>query len=290
MNYEIANKQLRVSIATKGAELQSIFHLEHEVEYLWNGNPIFWNKRSPVLFPIVGGLKSNTYQFMGKDYTLPRHGFARDREFSVSEQSPDRIIFTLESDSTTLDIYPFLFRFSIIYQVIDDHVAVTYYVENMGTGSMYFSVGAHPAFAVPLINATEFSDYALLFSEEETAPRWTLTPEGLIQDNPVAYLENTQKLALTKEMFYKDALVFKQLKSNSISIVSDKTQHGIQLSFMDFPYMGLWSYKDSSFVCIEPWCGIADAENTTGDITQKEGIQVLEAHENFTRSWAVKVF
>lgn len=290
MNYEIANKQLRVSIATKGAELQSIFHLEHEVEYLWSGNPIFWNKKSPVLFPIVGGLKSNTYQFMGKDYTLPRHGFARDREFSVTEQSPDRIIFTLESDSSTLDIYPFLFRFSLIYQVIDEHVAVTYHVENMGTGSMYFSVGAHPAFAVPLINATEFSDYALVFGEEETAPRWTLTPEGLIQENPVPYFEKTRKLPLTKEIFYQDALVFKQLKSNSISILSDKTPHGIQMSFMDFPYMGLWSYKDASFVCIEPWCGIADSESATGDITQKEGIQVLEAHENFTRSWAVKVF
>lgn len=290
MNYEIANKQIRVSIATKGAELQSIFHLEHQIEYLWNANPIFWSKTSPVLFPIVGGLKNNTYQFMGRDYTLPRHGFARDREFVVTEQSPDKIIFTLESDAATLEVYPFLFRFSILYQVIENHVAVTYHVENMGTGSLYFSVGAHPAFALPLTNVTEFADYYLLFNEKETAGRWPLTQEGLIKKEPIPFLENTDKLPLTKELFYADALVFKQLKSNSLSIVSDKTPHGIQLSYLDFPYMGIWSYKDASFVCIEPWCGIADSEDAGGDITKKEGIQVLEARENFTRSWAVKVF
>lgn len=288
--YQLSNDHLAIAIAAKGAELQSIYHKTEKLEYMWSGDPAFWSKKSPVLFPIVGGLKDNTYQYQGKSYTLNRHGFAREKEFSVSAQTTDSICFTLEADEESLQVYPFRFRFSVIYTLLGQQLTVAYLVENTGKEPLYFSVGAHPAFAVPLIAGTQFSDYYLSFNRTETAGKWPLSPEGLIKTNPVNFLETTTKLALTKELFYSDALVFKQLVSNSISIRSDKHRHGLTVQFEGFPYMGIWSYKDADFVCIEPWCGIADSVHSSGDIIQKEGIHSLNPNEQFRRSWRVEIF
>ena len=129
-----------------------------------------------------------------------------------------------------------------------------------------------------------------MFSEKETTAKWPLSADGLIQSSPLDLLLNTNTLPLTKTLFHKDALVCKHLISNSISIVSDKTSHGVRVQFNGFPYMGIWSAKNADFVCIEPWCGIADSVESSGDITQKEGINILSANGQFTRSWSVEVF
>ena len=92
----LENEVLKVEVASKGAELQSIVNKGFGIEYLWNGDPAFWAKRSPVLFPIVGSLKNNTYSYQGKSYQLPRHGFARDMEFEAEKQSRKEIIFLLQ--------------------------------------------------------------------------------------------------------------------------------------------------------------------------------------------------
>lgn len=288
--YSLSNDVLKISVSAKGAELQSIQHTGTGLEYMWSGDPAFWGKKSPVLFPIVGGLKNNTYQYKGKDYTLGRHGFARERDFTVTVQTENSLTFSLEADSATLQVYPFPFRFSVIYTLEQNTITVTYKAENNGDELMYFSVGAHPAFAVPLVKGTGYTDYYLLFSRKEHSGKWPLSPEGLIRKEPVALLDNTNTLPLTKELFYGDALVFKDLVSNSISIVSDKTKHGLRLQYDDFPYMGIWSAKNANFVCIEPWCGIADSVDTSGDLTDKEGIHSLSPDESFTRSWRVEIF
>ena len=290
MIYQLSNDILSVSIASQGAELQSILHKKHKLEYIWNANPAFWSKKSPVLFPIVGGLKNSTYTFEGTPYQLNRHGFAREKNFEVTVQTDDSITFTLVSDEESLQVYPFHFRFSMIYTLDQSNLKVTYEIENTGKQSMYFSVGAHPAFAVPLVEGTAFTDHYLLFSDQEITGKWPLSPDGLIETAPVPLLENENTLALTKELFYGDALVFKHLKSNSISIQNHKNTHGLKLAYDGFPYMGIWSYKDADFVCIEPWCGIADGVNTSGDITEKEGINSLSSNEIFMRRWSVELF
>lgn len=286
----LSNDVLKISVSAKGAELQIIQHTGNGLEYMWSGDPAFWGKKSPVLFPIVGGLKNNTYQYKGKDYSLGRHGFAREKDFTVTAQTENSLTFSLEADSATLQVYPFPFRFSVIYTLEQNIITVTYKVENNGDELMYFSVGAHPAFAVPLVKGTAYTDYYLLFSQEEHSGKWPLSPEGLIRKEPVALLDNTNTLPLTKELFYGDALVFKDLRSNSISIVSDKTEHGLRLQYDDFPYMGIWSAKNADFVCIEPWCGIADSVDTSGNLIDKEGIHTLSPDESFTRSWSVEIF
>jgi galactose mutarotase-like enzyme len=285
----LKNQNLSIKINPKGAELTSLFNHQNQTEYLWNADPTFWGKSSPVLFPIVGSLKENRYLFEGQEYTLPRHGFARDREFIVEKSDENSATFLLSHDENTLKIYPFKFEFRLIYSLENNTLNVTYSVKNTGEDKMYFSVGGHPAFAVPLAENTGYNDYYLQFNETEISKRWGLTPEGLIETQPFDFLIDTNKLALTKELFYDDAIVFKNLESTSIILKSDKTNHQLKFDFEGFPYLGIWAAKDANFVCIEPWCGIADAANHNQELTEKEGIIVLDLGGDFERTWRVEV-
>ena len=287
---QITNGIIQVCIAEMGAELQSIILLEHQLEYMWSGDASYWGKKSPVLFPIVGGLKNNKYQYKDRSYTLPRHGFAREKKFTVTVQTTESITFTLADDPESIEVYPFPFRFSITYTLEKNVVLINYLIENKGDVTMYFSVGAHPAFAVPLIKGTAFADYHLTFNQTESSGKWPLSDTGLIKEASEKFLQDTNRLPLEKELFYGDALVFKDLRSTAISILSDKTKHGLTVSYKDFPYMGIWSFKNADFVCIEPWCGIADSVDAPGNLEEKEGINMLEPGNLFNRSWQLEIF
>jgi galactose mutarotase-like enzyme len=286
----ISNDVLSIKIAKKGAELQSIFHKENNLEYMWSGDSSYWAKRSPVLFPIVGGLKNNTYNISGTEYQLGRHGFARDNVFEVVELTDTSVTYVLRSNDQIKTVYPYNFLFLVQYTLDENKVHITFTVENIGVPDLLFSVGAHPAFAVPIGNDTSYEDYYLKFNKLENAQRWQLSNDGLIDKEPVPFLQNADRLPLKKELFYEDAIVLKNLQSNSISIVSDKTRHGVTVEFNDFPYMGIWAAKDADFVCIEPWCGIADGVDATGNLQDKEGINVLPSHEQFIRTYTIEVF
>lgn len=287
---QLENSHLRICVAQKGAELQSIFNKDNGLEYLWNGDTAFWGKKSPVLFPIVGGLKNNTYTYNGTPYQLGRHGFARDLPFTLTANTSDSLSFTLDANETTQQQYPFLFRFTITYTIDRNVLSCHYQVTNIDIKPMFFSVGAHPAFRVPLVEGTGFEDYYLQFDAKETTGQWPLSSEGLIKKEPVPFFHNNDRIKLTKALFYGDALVFKGLNSTAISLHNNKTGHGFTLKYNKFPYMGIWSAKDADFVCIEPWCGIADAVDSTGNIKNKEGINLLFPGEQFNRTWSVEVF
>lgn len=288
--FTIENKQLRVQVTGKGAELTSLYHKEHQLEYLWQANPQVWGKHSPVLFPIVGELKEQTYFYKGKKYQLPRHGFAREKNFTLTEQSSEALTFSLSESKETLQVFPFPFLFSLRYLLSDDSLSVTYQVENTGQDSLYFSLGAHPAFNVPLVPGTAYSDYELVFSQTETAGRWPITKEGLIKEQPQPLLNNTNTLPLTKELFQQDALVLKHLQSGSVRLQSGKTPRGLQFQFTSFPYLGLWAKPGADFLCIEPWCGIADSVHSDQQLEHKEGIILLDAGQTFSRKWSVRMF
>jgi galactose mutarotase-like enzyme len=290
MIHSFQNNMLSIAVSSKGAELQSIIHKDFGLEYMWSGDPKFWGKKSPVLFPVVGALKNNSYQYKGKSYQLGRHGFARDMEFEVSEQDKDSITFTLNSNEETLAKYPFKFSFSVAYRLDDNRLNITYVIRNTGEEEMLFSVGGHPAFKVPLVDGTTFEDYFLEFNHFENLSRWPLSRDGLIGDAAIPVIEYTNKLPLKKSLFYEDALVFKHSASKSIFILSEKTFHGLKLNFKDFPYLGIWSAKDADFVCIEPWCGIADSVHAGGNLADKEGINILAYSGSFERTWSVELF
>jgi galactose mutarotase-like enzyme len=279
-----------VQISAAGAELQSIVSKDNSMEYMWSGDPAFWGKKSPVLFPIVGGLKNGSYQHQGIHYQLGRHGFAREREFTVSCHTAESIRFSLVSDEMTKEVYPFDFVFSIEYAVSNNQLTVKYIVENIGTEDLLFSVGAHPAFKVPLVDGNTYEDYYLIFSESENAGIYPLSSEGLTEKYTTPLLINSNTIPLTKELFAKDALVFKHLKSNYIGILNNKNPHGLKLHYTDFPFMGIWAAKNANFVCIEPWCGIADNIEASGELKEKEGINRLLSGKKFERAWTVEVF
>ncbi len=285
----IRNDNLRVDISTQGAELQSIYNKQTALEYLWNGGPQ-WPKRSPVLFPIIGELKGKTYTYKDQSYKLSRHGFARDMMFGITAHTETSVTFSLRDTVETLNVYPFPFLFFIQYTLDANRLYVLYTVENTGGEPMYFSVGGHPAFKMPITKDTAFEDYYLAFSQVENTGRYPLSPDGLVETTPVTFLSDAEKLPLERSLFYNDALVFKDLQSASITLESDKTAHGLTFYFEQFPYLGIWNKKDADFICLEPWCGIADTVDASGQLTEKEGINTLQPKEIFEKQWSVEVF
>src|SRR6218665_2523289 len=150
----ITNAVISVTINRKGAELVSLVHQANQIDYMWSADSAFWGKSSPVLFPIVGALKDNIFIYEGKTYTLPRHGFARDGVFEVENQDKDKVTFLLKSDEESLKIFPFSFEFRLHYALDANRLNVKYEVTNVGDSTLFFSVGGHPAFKVPLVEGT----------------------------------------------------------------------------------------------------------------------------------------
>jgi galactose mutarotase-like enzyme len=288
--FTIQNDFLLVQISTKGAELQSLINKTNKTNYLWNGDASFWGKKSPVLFPIVGGLKNNTYQYKGTSYTLGRHGFARDKDFELLHFSENEVSFCIENDAETLLSYPFEFKLIVQYTLKKNSIICNYLVENKGDEEMYFSIGAHPAFALPILHNTNFEDWYLQLNEIENCGIFPLAQDGLLKENSVPFFNNANILPLHKSLFYKDALVFKNLRSNTITIKNHQYSQGLTMYFEGFNYFGIWSAKDANFICLEPWLGIADSENSNQQLTEKEGINILEPHTNFQATWSVALF
>ena len=201
--FYLENEQLKIGIESKGAELQSIFSKETSLDYLWSGDPAFWGKHSPVLFPIVGTLKHDRYYYQDKSYQLSRHGFARDMNFTVTAQSADSIELMLEDDLETIKKFPFHFELYIKYKIEKNKVKVQYRVLNTGSKEMYFSIGGHPAFKLPLSEQLVFEDYYLKFSEKETLGRWPISTEGLIEALPIDLMIDTEILPLDHDLFKK---------------------------------------------------------------------------------------
>lgn len=288
--FTLENEFLQAEINPKGAELTKLYSKQAGLDYLWNGDPAYWPKHSPILFPIVGTLKDNTYYFEDKAYRLTRHGFARDMEFSVSPQDDGAVTFTLSSNPQTLANYPFDFRLEITYLLKQNALHVQYRVINTGPREMYFSIGGHPAFNVPLTTDAAFDDYYIEFSEPETAGRWPITIDGLIGPMPDPFLNNSKILPINHELFQTDAVVLKYLDSKSLELKSHTSPNGIRFYFDEFPFLGIWSGKGGNFVCIEPWCGIADSVASHQQLVGKEGINMLTPGQVFSREWSVVPF
>lgn len=289
MEIFIANDDIKATFSAKGAELQSIVHLQNENSYLWSGDGNFWGKFSPVLFPIVGGLKDDQYIFDGKTYQLPRHGFARDKNFNIEQINEHEILFTLHDDEETLEIYPFQFKLGLRYRLRGSTISCTYEVKNPSSSDLYFSIGGHPAFAAPLNKQGKYTDYYLHFNKDQELTFHHIENNLVLNKTSTIQLEDG-KLPLAHELFYNDALVIKTLKSDSVLLLNTKNNNGLDFQFSDFPYFGIWAAKDADFVCLEPWCGIADGENHDRNFEGKEGIIKLGANDKWQRTWQVTCF
>ncbi|HBI2236563.1 TPA: aldose 1-epimerase family protein [Listeria monocytogenes] len=287
---KLENEVLLVEMKTSGAELTRIFHKDTGLEYLWNADSKFWGSHSPVLFPTVGRLVEDTYLVDGKPYHLGQHGFARDRDFQVVEQTEKSVRFELDADEDSLAVYPYKFKLSIIYTIEKNTVAVSYEVENTDNKRIYFSIGAHPAFNLPLTDGTTFEDYYLDFGTEENLE--TLCLEGPYRSGEIKKVvdEAARYLPLNYDLFKNDALIFEALKQKEMTIKSDKTPHFVKVSFPEFPFVGVWTAKAGTpFLCIEPWYGIADGAGKSVELRDKAGIEHLEPEAVFASEYEITV-
>jgi galactose mutarotase-like enzyme len=199
---------IEAAIHPLGAELRQLRSTITGLDYLWSGDPAWWGKFSPVLFPIVGSLRKNQYKYQGTTYKLPRHGFAREKMFRAEQISDAEAVFTLYDDESTRKVYPFSFVLQLRYKIADGRLTVTYYVFNPAEELLLFSLGAHPAFRVPLREGLAYHDYKLKFNKPETIGRYPLA-DGLLMNLPVPFLLEGTEIPLTADTFAKDAIVLK---------------------------------------------------------------------------------
>lgn len=283
LDITITNKQLTATINPKGAELNSLKN-NTNTEYIWEGNAKYWGKHSPVLFPIVGTLKNNSYLYKGQVYALNRHGFARDNNFTVKHQTEDSVTFSLTSNDDTRRVYPFDFELELVYTLKGSTLLLGYVVTNRGDKPLPFSIGAHPAFALP----GKFESYSLQFDKDEPLVSTQLT-DDLLSDITDVLPANNGILPLTYKLFENDALIFKSLQSRAVTIMQGN-KNILKVAYPNFPHLGIWTKENAPFLCIEPWQGYSDSQQTKGNLVEKEGIILLNAGEKYTSGFEVEIY
>ncbi|WP_130734547.1 aldose 1-epimerase family protein [Flavobacterium sp. J27] len=278
----IKNKTISASIATKGAELLTLS--KDEKNYIWEVDTLYWNKTSPVLFPIVGRLKNDSYTYNNKVYTLSRHGFARDNTFSIVHQKEDEVVFSFTHNEETLKRYPFQFELQIGYLVTDIGLKVNYKVYNSNPFDLPFSIGAHPAFALPY----PIEEYDLQFNIEENLESHVLEND-VFSGKTKTIPSEKGNISLHYELFKEDALVFKNIKSSEVTLLHQK-KTVLKMNYKEFPYLGIWTKENAPFLCIEPWYGHADTINTNGNLITKAGIQLIKPNSKFECSFVIELY
>ena len=267
---KITNGVITALISTKGAELKSV--VKDGKEYLWDGNPDIWSGQAPLLFPICGGLKDDKYRFEGKEYTLKKHGFARLSEFEIERKEEASITFILRSKEEIKKQYPFDFELRVTYTLIENKIDVAYSVKNVGSGDMYFSIGAHEGYAC----SGGIEEYSLVFDKEENLT-CNILDGNLLEYNTYSVGEG-RELPLKYDFFAIDALTFLNLKSRGVDLVHKTTGKSLRVEYDGFDYLFVWTKPNANYICIEPWCGIPDFVDSDFDITKKRGIVKLEAN------------
>lgn len=292
MGYTILeNSRLRLTVDSLGAQMMSLQNLDGR-EYLWQGDPRYWCERAPVLFPFVGRLTGNSYRYGGQVYSMGIHGFAAHQDFSCLCPEPNRLVLELTDSRETREQYPFAFCLKIIYELIKDRVQVTYQVENTGTGMLPFGIGGHPGFRVPLEEGEQFDDYILEFTGGCQPDRVGFTPQVFLsgQDQPYS-LNEGKYLPLRHDLFDEDAVILKNM-SREITLRSRVSPHGVQVSYPDMPYLGLWHVPntDAPYLCIEPWSSLPARQNVVEDFACKSDLIQLGPGKTYINTWSITIF
>ena len=278
----LKNEKLIAEISELGAELKSL--KKDGSEYMWQGDPNVWSGTSPVLFPMLCSLRDDKYILNGREYKLEKHGFARHKTFLVESATETSAVFLLKDDEDTLKSFPFKFEFRVVFTLNEDSLKVEYRVKNLSEDTMYFSVGAHEAYMTP----EGIEDYDIIFPEKEIFDS-VLLNGGLLQKNNMLIAKNTNILPLYDKYFVLDTLIFRNLKSKSCILRNRKTERSVKIEFPDCDYLAVWHKMSAGYICIEPWSGLPDREDSNYDITEKEGIITLSGKGEYTNSHTVTI-
>ena len=267
----ISSGDLTARINPLGAELWSLTD-RHGREYMTDADPAFWTGHAPLLFPIVGALNGDRYRLDGREYALPKHGFARHCRFEVAEAGADHVRFRLTDDADTRAVYPFAFVLDMTFRLDGASLHMEACVTNPGDEALPFSFGFHPAFAWPLPGGAAKADHVIAFEQVEPGPiRRIEAGTGLVLPEPAATPVEGHLLHPDASQFEADALIWDRLASRSLTFgAAGATQ--LAVAFPDTPMLGIWQKPGAAYLCIEPWQGIADPLGFAGDYREKPGV------------------
>ena len=289
MIYTLQNEEIICEMETHGAELKSIKDRKTGREYLWNADPMYWNRTSPVLFPFVGAVKGKKYSFGGRTYNIGQHGFARDMEFAVKSSIETEMWFELRESEETMARYPFKFHLNIGYHIEGRSVTVLWRVKNTNDGVLYFSIGAHPGFMLPEGSKALFRLYDRNGMPVKSIKNRVFGEGGCVTEKIQLIDTPDGKLPITEHLFDGDALVIEDNQLGLVEIRPDKSDDPLVSVMFTAPLVGLWSppHKNAPFVCIEPWYGRCDKESFDGELSEREYEQKLSAGEEFNASYKI---
>ncbi len=283
-NYSLKNNVFFVNASKSGAELISIHNLTNKTDILWNPDLKFWNRISPVLFPIVGKLKDNSFLENEMHFEMLQHGFARNMEFEIIQHTENSLSMQLTSNEETRKQFPFDFLLNISYILTENCLDIHYSVTNLSSVEMPFSIGAHPGFAID----KPLNQYKLVFDQSFTADRYMID-NGLYTGESTPTMQNTHELLLSDELIQHDAVVFKNVPFYRVTLCELDNTPVVTVSSSDFPHWGFWTKPGAPFFCIEPWAGLADSTNATGNLRDKEGIHILEPNQMKQFSYSIEM-
>lgn len=289
--HTLKNEILTVQVKEHGAELASI--RKGSVEYLWQADPMFWGRHSPVLFPIVGSVWEKRYRVDGREFELGQHGFARDMDFIMVEGGEDEVRYRLESTEDTLKKYPWPFVLEIAYRLHGNMIDVIWEVSNPGNEDMYFQIGAHPAFNYPDYDPQTVERGFLSFDRDEGLECIRIKEKGCVDAETLYPLDIPADglLPLTRETFDKiDTIMLQDGQIGSVALYRTDRTPWLKLSF-EAPVVGIWSPpgKNAPFICLEPWYGRCDRAGYEGDYRDRDWVNRLAPGERFSSVYTIEI-
>lgn len=288
MQVTISSEKTTAVIDSFGAELHSLKDASG-TEYLWQADPAVWKRHAPVLFPFICNTDSKKYTYEGQEYRLANHGFARDSEFELVSSDSGSAEFLLKSNAETLKLYPFDFELRIRYAVAENKLNVSYNVKNTDKKDMYFFIGGHPAFNVPMGDET-FDGYYVEYEQPETVIQEFKGKTTVIADN-------TAKVPLSHELFANDVFMKDAPNSSWIALVSEKSGRKIKLNYDPKGCIAVWSsyFEDKAlteqakFVCLEPWSSVPVYCDKEEDITKMSHAIKLAPEKEYVFEYSIEV-
>lgn len=287
---KLENDFLCVEIADLGAEVTRIYDKELDTEVLWEADPVYWKRHSPVLFPNVGKTYHNILHIGEDVYPTSQHGFARDSEFSCIKAASDSVSYLLHSSEETKEVYPYEFELYINYRLVGKELSVEWQVKNRSEETIYFTIGGHPAFRFAEAEEKK-EDYALKFPGKESLTYILIDPAtgtGVPEKEYTLALDR-EMCPITEEMFVNDALIFDGGQIEEVWLCKKDGAPYVGMRCKGFSSYGIWSVKDAPFVCLEPWAGRCDNCGFEGDISEKPGINRLDGGKTFTKGYTIVV-
>lgn len=277
---------LTINIATHGAELCSIIDRSGR-EYLWQADPRYWKRHSPILFPIVGSVRDGHFTIDGRQYSMSQHGFARDSDFTPLGSTGDEAWYELTSSDTTLAAYPYKFRLQVGYRLTGETVTVIWRVTNTDDRDIYFQIGAHPAFYYPDYGSDGERGY-LWFDCEDSFTYLRIGDGACASLTPHSQPLDGHLLRLDTHTFDIDTFIIEGSQLTSVALLDRERRPHLTMQF-DSPLLGIWSppRKDAPFVCIEPWYGRCDREGFEGEFRDRDHVNRLAAGQTFEASYKI---